>query len=249
MTASPGSAAAHHELAAWSRTSGPSRRRARAAGVGGGDRRRRTRRRRRALPSRPGRCGAPGRRDADRSSATTARRSRRRADRTDRSGWRSHAQWRLAASPTSGSSDGGRRADDGELMLGAHRPRGYRFSARPCWRAGRRRPPRSPRRSRPTHRSARPGPARVAVRPGSQLVVGEDLGDAAGEILGVARFEHQPGIGVGEQLGEAAGARRDEWGSGGERLERDDAERLVQRRDHHHAGPVGDARGVAASGT
>ena len=69
-------------------------------------------------------------------------------------------------------------------------------------------------------------------------VVGEHRLDARRQLGGVARLEQQAGAGAVDQLGQPAGAGDDERRAAGERLEGDDAERLVQRRDDDAAGAV-----------
>ena len=68
--------------------------------------------------------------------------------------------------------------------------------------------------------------------------VGEHHLDAGRQLGGVARLEQQAGAGAVDQLGQPAGAGDDERRAAGERLEGDDAERLVQRRDDDAAGAV-----------
>ena len=72
----------------------------------------------------------------------------------------------------------------------------------------------------------------------ARLRVGKDLGDPIGQLVVVARLEQQPGVGAVDDLGQAAGAGDDGGCAGGHALEGDDAERFVQRRDDHAAGPV-----------
>ena len=62
--------------------------------------------------------------------------------------------------------------------------------------------------------------------------------DARRQLGVVARLEEQSGAGVVDQLGETAGPGDHERCAAGERLEGDDPERLVQRRDDDAAGAV-----------
>ena len=68
--------------------------------------------------------------------------------------------------------------------------------------------------------------------------VAEDPLDAVGELVGVARLEQQAGASAGDQLGEPAGARRDQRRAAGQGLQGDDPERLVERGDDDAAGAV-----------
>ena len=71
-----------------------------------------------------------------------------------------------------------------------------------------------------------------------RLGLGEHLLDPIGELLGVARLEHQRRSGAADELGQPTGVGHDEGGVGGERLERDEPERFVQRRDDDAVGPM-----------
>ena len=59
-----------------------------------------------------------------------------------------------------------------------------------------------------------------------------------GQLVGVARLEQQAGAGAVDELGQPAGAGDDQRGTAGQRLEGDDAERLVERRDDDAPGAV-----------
>ena len=66
----------------------------------------------------------------------------------------------------------------------------------------------------------------------AQLLVGEHaLGDL-GEASGSRARKRRPGLVVGHDLAQAAGVGDDAGAAGGHRLERDEAERLVDRGDH-----------------
>ena len=73
-----------------------------------------------------------------------------------------------------------------------------------------------------------------------ELVVGEHALDAVGERTGVSRFEEQRRAGAANELGETPGVGDDQWRTTGQRFQRNDAERLVERGDHDHAGAVDD---------
>ena len=153
---------------------------------------------------------------------------------------RSHAQWRLAARPTSGSSDGGRRLTTLNSCWGRIGREGTDVSAdrageQPVVDLGGRRRDRVPRvrlldERPPVRRSGGrrdPSSVRIAAmqRARSSGLPGSNMSPASVSASNSASPPVRATI---------------ERGAGGERLEGDDAERLVQRRDHHHAGAVGD---------
>ena len=71
-----------------------------------------------------------------------------------------------------------------------------------------------------------------------EVLVGQDPLDAVGQLLGVAGLEQQRGTRAADELGQSTGVGDDQRGAAGECLERDDAERLVERRNDDASSPV-----------